>query len=58
MDLSGFGPNSVGPNCLIEGDFSSAGGHHNPPKWLKPGDVVEVEVPEIGVLRNGVVDEA
>jgi 2-keto-4-pentenoate hydratase/2-oxohepta-3-ene-1,7-dioic acid hydratase in catechol pathway len=35
-----------------------AGGHQTPPNWLKPGDVVEVEVPEIGVLRNHVVDEA
>jgi 2-keto-4-pentenoate hydratase/2-oxohepta-3-ene-1,7-dioic acid hydratase in catechol pathway len=26
--------------------------------WLKPGDVVEVECPQIGVLRNKVVDEA
>ncbi|MEA2974511.1 MAG: hypothetical protein QOF19_31 [Alphaproteobacteria bacterium] len=34
-----------------------AGGHSDPPKWLKPGDVVEIEVPEIGVLRNSVVDE-
>ena len=22
------------------------------PRWLKPGDVVEIEVPQIGVLRN------
>jgi 2-keto-4-pentenoate hydratase/2-oxohepta-3-ene-1,7-dioic acid hydratase in catechol pathway len=29
-----------------------------PPTWLKPGDVVEVEVPQIGVLRNSVVAEA
>jgi 5-carboxymethyl-2-hydroxymuconate isomerase len=29
----------------------------NPPKWLKPGDIVEIEVPEIGVLRNDVVAE-
>lgn len=27
-----------------------------PPKWLKPGDVVEIEVPEIGILSNAVVD--
>jgi 2-keto-4-pentenoate hydratase/2-oxohepta-3-ene-1,7-dioic acid hydratase in catechol pathway len=26
--------------------------------WLKPGDTIEVECPEIGVLRNSVVDEA
>ena len=30
----------------------------DPPTWLKPGDVVEIEVPEIGVLRNTVVAEA
>ena len=27
------------------------------PRWLKPGDVVELTVPEIGTLRNQVVDE-
>ena len=47
------------PGDLIwTGTPTGAGGHHTPPKWLKPGDVVEVEVPEIGVLRNTVVDEA
>jgi 2-keto-4-pentenoate hydratase/2-oxohepta-3-ene-1,7-dioic acid hydratase in catechol pathway len=28
------------------------------PKWLAPGDVIEIEVPEIGVLRNSVVMES
>jgi 5-carboxymethyl-2-hydroxymuconate isomerase len=28
------------------------------PNWLVPGDVLEIEVPEIGVLRNSVVMEA
>ena len=28
------------------------------PVWLKPGDTIEVECPEIGVLRNAVADEA
>ena len=46
------------PGDLIwTGTPTGAGGHRNPPVWLKPGDVVEVEVPEIGVLRNTVVDE-
>jgi len=46
------------PGDLIwTGTPTGAGGHQTPPKWLKPGDVVEVEVPEIGVLRNSVVDE-
>jgi 2-keto-4-pentenoate hydratase/2-oxohepta-3-ene-1,7-dioic acid hydratase in catechol pathway len=30
----------------------------DPPVWLKPGDTIEVESAEIGVLRNTVVDEA
>ncbi|MGB7257242.1 MAG: fumarylacetoacetate hydrolase family protein [Pseudolabrys sp.] len=29
----------------------------DPPIWLKPGDTVEVDVPEIGILRNTVVGE-
>jgi 2-keto-4-pentenoate hydratase/2-oxohepta-3-ene-1,7-dioic acid hydratase in catechol pathway len=29
----------------------------DPPVWLKPGDVIEVDCPDIGVLRNAVVDE-
>jgi 2-keto-4-pentenoate hydratase/2-oxohepta-3-ene-1,7-dioic acid hydratase in catechol pathway len=31
---------------------------HTPPKWLRAGDTVEVEIEGIGVLRNPVVDEA
>ena len=47
------------PGDLIwTGTPTGAGVHRNPSVWLKPGDVVEVEVPEIGVLRNQVVDEA
>jgi 2-keto-4-pentenoate hydratase/2-oxohepta-3-ene-1,7-dioic acid hydratase in catechol pathway len=47
------------PGDLIwTGTPTGAGGHQTPPQWLKPGDVVEVEVPEIGVLRNTVADEA
>src|SRR5579863_4832350 len=30
----------------------------DPPVWLKPGDTIEVDCPEIGVLRNTVADEA
>ncbi len=29
----------------------------DPPVWLKPGDTIEVECPDIGVLRNAVADE-
>ena len=30
----------------------------DPPVWLKPGDTIEIECAEIGVLRNSVADEA
>ena len=30
----------------------------DPPVWLKPGDTIEVECPDIGVLRMSVADEA
>jgi 2-keto-4-pentenoate hydratase/2-oxohepta-3-ene-1,7-dioic acid hydratase in catechol pathway len=30
----------------------------DPPVWLKPGDTLEIECPDIGVLRNTVADEA
>jgi 2-keto-4-pentenoate hydratase/2-oxohepta-3-ene-1,7-dioic acid hydratase in catechol pathway len=32
-------------------------GPKEPPRWLKPGDVVEVESAGIGILRNTVVAE-
>jgi 2-keto-4-pentenoate hydratase/2-oxohepta-3-ene-1,7-dioic acid hydratase in catechol pathway len=47
------------PGDLIwTGTPTGAGVHRNPSVWLKPGDVIEVEVPEIGVLRNRVIDES
>jgi 2-keto-4-pentenoate hydratase/2-oxohepta-3-ene-1,7-dioic acid hydratase in catechol pathway len=30
----------------------------DPPQWLLPGDVLEIEVPEIGTLRNQVAAES
>ena len=30
----------------------------DPPVWLKPGDIIEIECSGIGVLRNSVADEA
>ena len=44
-------------DLIFTGTPVGAGGHQTPPKWLVPGDVIEVEVPEIGILRNTVVDE-
>lgn len=44
-------------DIIITGTPTGAGARFDPPKYLKPGDVVEVEVEGIGTLTNGVVDE-
>ncbi|HEY8578293.1 MAG TPA: fumarylacetoacetate hydrolase family protein [Beijerinckiaceae bacterium] len=45
-------------DVIVTGTPTGAGARFDPPRWLKPGDVVEVEAEGIGVLRNGVEDEA
>ena len=45
-------------DLILTGTPNGAGARFDPPKWLVPGDVVEVEVPGIGVLSNPVADEA
>jgi 2-keto-4-pentenoate hydratase/2-oxohepta-3-ene-1,7-dioic acid hydratase in catechol pathway len=42
-----FGSGTVGSGCGLELD-----------RWLAPGDVVELEVERIGMLRNRVVKDA
>jgi 2-keto-4-pentenoate hydratase/2-oxohepta-3-ene-1,7-dioic acid hydratase in catechol pathway len=48
---------------LVPGDIIATGtpegvGHRrNPPLWMKPGDVLEVEISGIGTLRSRVADE-
>ena len=45
-------------DIIVTGTPVGAGARFDPPRWLKPGDVVEVSVPELGILRNEVTDEA
>ena len=45
-------------DIIATGTPVKLGPRSDPPRWLKPGDVVEIEVAEIGVLRNSVVAEA
>jgi len=42
---------------IMSGTPSGVGFARKPPVWLKPGDVVEVEVENIGILRNPVIEE-
>ena len=44
-------------DIIVTGTPTGAGARFDPPKWLVPGDVVEIEAEGIGILRNGVVDE-
>ena len=44
-------------DVIFTGTPTGAGARFDPPKWLTPGDVVEVTVPEIGTLRNPILDE-
>ncbi|MFC7703712.1 fumarylacetoacetate hydrolase family protein [Plastorhodobacter daqingensis] len=44
-------------DVIVCGTPSGAGARFDPPIWLKPGDVIEVEAEGIGLLRNGVADE-
>lgn len=44
-------------DILICGTPIGAGARFDPPLWLEPGDVIEVEAEGIGILRNGVEDE-
>jgi 2-keto-4-pentenoate hydratase/2-oxohepta-3-ene-1,7-dioic acid hydratase in catechol pathway len=34
------------------------GAKREPPVWMKAGDVVEVEITGVGLLKNTIVDEA
>jgi 5-carboxymethyl-2-hydroxymuconate isomerase len=43
-------------DMIVSGTPTGAGARFDPPKWLVPGDTIEVTVPEIGTLRNGVAD--
>ena len=44
-------------DLIVTGTPTGAGARFDPPRWLVPGDVVEVEVAGIGTLRNEVADE-
>jgi 2-keto-4-pentenoate hydratase/2-oxohepta-3-ene-1,7-dioic acid hydratase in catechol pathway len=54
--VSGFTPLSPG-DIISTGTPDGVGFLRKPPVWLKPGDIVEIEVEKIGTLRNPVVAE-
>ena len=44
-------------DIIATGTPNGAGARFDPPKYLKDGDIVEVEVPGIGILKNNVLTE-
>lgn len=54
---SAFTPLSAG-DVIVTGTPGGVGAKRNPPVFMKHGDVVEVEIDGIGVLRNPIANEA
>ncbi len=45
-------------DVIVMGTPAGVGQARTPPVWMKHGDVVEIEIEHIGVLRNTIEDEA
>ncbi|MEX0641592.1 MAG: fumarylacetoacetate hydrolase family protein [Pirellulales bacterium] len=43
---------------ILTGTPHGVGMARNPPRWLKPGDTVSIEIDRIGTLTNPVIEEA
>jgi 2-keto-4-pentenoate hydratase/2-oxohepta-3-ene-1,7-dioic acid hydratase in catechol pathway len=44
-------------DAIIMGTPAGVGQARTPPVWMKAGDVIEIEIEKIGVLRNPIVNE-
>ena len=44
-------------DVIVTGTPGGVGARRTPPVWMKPGDVVEIEVDRVGVLRNTIADD-
>jgi 2-keto-4-pentenoate hydratase/2-oxohepta-3-ene-1,7-dioic acid hydratase in catechol pathway len=44
-------------DVIVTGTTGGVGAYRTPPLWMKDGDVVEVEISGIGILRNPVRNE-
>ena len=45
-------------DVIVTGTPSGVGAARDPQRWLKPGDRVQVDIDQVGVLENIVVDES
>lgn len=44
-------------DVIASGTPGGVGAKRNPPLWMKPGDIVEVEIDKLGTLRNPITQE-
>lgn len=44
-------------DVIATGTTGGVGAARNPPLWMKPGDLIEVEIDRLGILSNPIVDE-
>jgi 2-keto-4-pentenoate hydratase/2-oxohepta-3-ene-1,7-dioic acid hydratase in catechol pathway len=44
-------------DVIVTGTTGGVGAYRTPPVWMKPGDVVEVDISGVGTLRNPVAQE-
>ncbi len=54
--ISTFIPLEPG-DVIVTGTPGGVGNKRTPQVFMKPGDVVEIEVDAVGILRNGIVDD-
>ncbi len=55
--ISGFTPLAPG-DVIATGTPGGVGDRREPPVYMKAGDVIEIEITGLGVLRNAITDEA
>ncbi len=44
-------------DVIVSGTPGGVGAKRTPPLWMKPGDLVEIEIDKVGVLRNTIADD-
>jgi len=44
-------------DVIVSGTPGGVGSRRDPPLWMQPGDVVEIEIDRVGVLRNTIADD-
>lgn len=55
--ISTFTPLAPG-DVIVTGTPGGVGAKRQPPVWMRPGDVVEVEIPGVGLLQHSIIDES